>query len=127
MKIAAITLGETSGDLLSITLNLGYAVSSLVLFGFFLLTVIPQLLAKKYHPVLYWSVILSTTMVGTTISDYMDRTLQLGYLPGSAILLGILLAIFAFWRMSGQPLAGDKNKSSKTELQNWIAIPRKAY
>lgn len=122
MKIAATTLGETSGDLLSMTSDLGYAVSPLVLFGFFLLTVIPQLLARKYHPVLYWSVILSTTMVGTTISDYMDRTLQLGHLQGSAILLGILLAIFTFWSMSGQPLAVDKIKSSKTELLYRIAI-----
>ena len=122
MKIAATTLGETSGDLLSMTLNLGYAVSSIILFGFFLLTLIPQLIAKTYHPTLYWSVILSTTMVGTTISDYMDRTLHLGYVGGSAILLSILLTIFAFWYFSGQPLDVDKIKSRKTELLYWIAI-----
>ncbi len=122
MKIAATTLGETSGDLLSMTLNLGYAVSSIILFGFFLVTVIPQLGSKKYHPVIYWSVILSTTMVGTTISDYMDRTLHLGYVTGSAILLAILLAIFTFWRLSGQPLDVEKIRSSKAELLYWIAI-----
>jgi uncharacterized membrane-anchored protein len=122
MKIAATTLGETSGDLLSMTMNLGYAVSSIILFGFFLVTVIPQLVAKKYHPILYWSVIISTTMVGTTISDYMDRTLHLGYVEGSAILLSILLAIFAFWRFSGQPLDVKKIKSFKAELLYWIAI-----
>ncbi len=122
MKIAATTLGETSGDLLSMTLNLGYAVSSLILFAFFLFTVIPQLVAKKYHPMIYWSVILSTTMVGTTISDYMDRTLHLGYLAGSAILLSILLAIFAVWRLSGQPLAVEKIRSFPAELLYWLAI-----
>ena len=122
MKIAATTLGETSGDLLSMTMDLGYAVSSVILFGFFLFTVVPQLAVKKYHPVLYWSVILSTTMVGTTISDYMDRTLKLGYVRGSAILLGILLMIFAFWRLSGLPLDIKKIRSFKTELPYWIAI-----
>jgi len=122
MKIAATTLGETSGDLLSMTLNLGYAISSIILFGFFLVTVIPQLIAKKYHPMLYWSVILSTTMVGTTISDYMDRTLHLGYVKGSMILLSILLAIFVFWRFSGQPLDVKKIKSFKAELLYWLAI-----
>ena len=122
MKISATTLGETSGDLLSMTMNLGYAESSIILFGFFLVTVIPQLIAKKYHPILYWSVILSTTMVGTTISDYMDRTLDLGYVEGSAILLSILLTIFAFWRFSGLPLDVEKIKSRKAELLYWIAI-----
>jgi uncharacterized membrane-anchored protein len=122
MKISATTLGETSGDLLSMTLNLGYAESSIILFGLFLVTVIPQLIAKTYHPILYWSVILSTTMVGTTISDYMDRTLNLGYVRGSAILLSILLIIFACWRFSGQPMDVQKIKSRKTELLYWIAI-----
>jgi len=122
MKIAATTLGETSGDLLSMTLNLGYAVSSIILFGFFLVTVVPQMISKKYHPIIYWSVILSTTMVGTTISDYMDRTLHLGYIAGSAILLAILLTIFAFWRLSGQPLDVEKIRSSKAEMLYWLAI-----
>lgn len=122
MKIAATTLGETSGDLLSMTLNLGYAISSLVLFAFFLLTVSPQLASKKYHPLVYWSVILSTTMAGTTISDYMDRSLHLGYLNGSAILLAILLAIFACWRLSGRPMAMEKINSFRVELLYWLAI-----
>lgn len=122
MKISSTTLGETSGDLLSMTLNLGYGVSTLILFSFFLATLIPQLTAKKYHPILYWSVILSTTMVGTTISDYMDRTLHLGYALGSLILLSILLTIFAFWRLSGMTLDVEEIKTPKTELLYWITI-----
>ncbi len=122
MKISTTTLGESAGDLLSMTLNLGYAVSSVILFAFFLLTVIPQLLSKKYHPVLYWSVILSTTMVGTTISDFLDRTAQLGYVAGSGLLLSILLVIFAGWKLSGLPLDVDKIRSPKTEFIYWIAI-----
>lgn len=122
MKICATTLGETSGDLLSMTLNLGYAVSSVVLFGLFLVTLIFQLTAKKYRPILYWGVILSTTMVGTTISDYMNRTLNLGYTNGSMILLGVLLAIFGFWHISGESFSVEKIKTSKVELLYWVAI-----
>src|SRR5213083_1849120 len=77
MKIAATTLGETGGDLLSMTLNVGYAVSSLILLGFFLVTVVVQLSVNKYHPVVYWLVIASTSTAGTTMSDYMDRSLGL--------------------------------------------------
>lgn len=122
MKISTTTLGESAGDLLSMTLNLGYAISSIVLFGFFVLTVIPQLVSKKYDPVLYWSVILSTTMVGTTISDFLDRTAQLGYVAGSGLLLGILLVIFAGWKLSGLSLDVDKIRSRKAEFIYWIAI-----
>ena len=97
MKICATTLGETAGDHLSKTLHIGYAVSSLILFAAFLVVLVLQLLSKKYHPFLYWSVILATSTAGTTMSDCMDRTLGLGYMAGSAILLGLLLAIFTYW------------------------------
>lgn len=122
MKISATTLGETSGDLLSMTLNLGYALSSVLLFAFFIATLLPQLAARKYQPVLYWGVILSTTMVGTTISDFMDRTLHLGYVAGSSILLTLLLATFAGWWLSGLPFAMDKIRSTKAEALYWVAI-----
>ena len=77
MKICATTLGETAGDLLSMTLNVGYAASTLILMAIFLVTLFSQLAAKSYHPLLYWTVILSTSTAGTTMSDYMDRTLGL--------------------------------------------------
>ena len=77
MKICATTLGETSGDLLAQTLGIGYGESSLILLSIFLITLTFQLFSKKYHPLLYWMVILSTSTAGTTISDYMDRTLGL--------------------------------------------------
>lgn len=79
MKICATTLGETAGDLLSMTLNIGYAVSSVILLSFFFATLVIQIKTKKYHPIIYWAVILSTSTAGTTMSDYMDRTLGLGY------------------------------------------------
>src|SRR2546423_8728067 len=79
MKIAATTLGETGGDLLSMTMNVGYAVSSLILIGFFLITVVIQLSINKYHPVIYWLVIVSTSTAGTTISGYMDPNISPRY------------------------------------------------
>ncbi len=95
MKICATTLGETAGDLLSMTLDVGYAISSLILISLFVATLVTQLAAKRYHPMLYWLVILSTSTAGTTMSDFMDRTLGLGYATGSAILITLLMAIFA--------------------------------
>ncbi|MBA2749914.1 MAG: hypothetical protein H0U45_14600, partial [Tatlockia sp.] len=92
MKICATTLGETAGDLLSMTLKVGYAVSSTILIGMFIVSLLIQLKAKSYNPLLYWTVILATSTAGTTMSDYMDRTLGLGYAVGSTILVTILLA-----------------------------------
>jgi len=122
MKICATTLGETAGDLLSMTMHVGYAVSSLILLGFFGATLVSQLLSKKYHPLLYWAVILSTSTAGTTMSDYMDRTMGLGYVKGTILLLSILLAIFAYWRATGNSLSVENIKIFKVELLYWIAI-----
>jgi uncharacterized membrane-anchored protein len=97
MKILATTLGETSGDFLSMTLNLGYIVSLAITTAFFLFTLILQLASKKYHPVFYWAVIVGTTTVGTEISDSMDRTFGLGYVKGSLILASLLLIALAVW------------------------------
>src|SRR5712692_6861086 len=115
MKICATTLGETAGDLLSMTLNVGYAVSSMILIGLFLVTVVAQLHAKKYHPILYWTVILSTSTAGTTMSDYMDRSLGLGYAKGTLILVAILAAIFLLWRFSANSFSVQSITAFKVE------------
>ncbi|MCL1463697.1 hypothetical protein [Argonema galeatum] len=122
MKICATTLGETAGDLLSMTLNVGYAVSSMILIGVFLATLVTQLIWKSYNPLLYWTVILSTSTAGTTISDYMDRTLGLGYAAGTTILVSLLLAILAFWRFSVGSLSVNNVTTPKVELLYWITI-----
>jgi uncharacterized membrane-anchored protein len=122
MKISATTLGETAGDLLSMTLNVGYATSSLILLSGFLVSLASQILSKRYHPALYWTVILSTSTAGTTMSDYMDRTLGLGYAKGTALLITILLCVFAAWRLMTGTLSVDSVKTRKTELLYWIAI-----
>ena len=122
MKICATTLGETAGDLLSMTMNIGYGASSLILITLFLFSVVTQLLSKKHHPLLYWTVIVSTSTAGTTMSDYMDRTLGLGYAKGSLILIAILLTVFVYWRASAHSLSVENIKTSKVELLYWIAI-----
>ncbi len=122
MKICATTLGETAGDLLSMTLNVGYEVSSLILIGVFFATLATQLISKGYNPLLYWTVILSTSTAGTTMSDYMNRTLGLGYTTGSAILITILLAIFAYWRFSVGTLSVNNIQTRKVEILYWTAI-----
>ncbi|QDY82506.1 hypothetical protein FQU75_03280 [Paenibacillus polymyxa] len=122
MKICATTLGETAGDLLSQTLNVGYAISSMILFSIFLISLMFQLFSKKYHPFLYWTVILTTSTAGTTMSDYMDRSLGLGYATGSFILVCILLAIFSFWYFSERSLNVNNITTRKVEVIYWIAI-----
>jgi uncharacterized membrane-anchored protein len=122
MKICATTVGETGGDLLSMTLNVGYGASSLILIGFFLVTLAAQLRLKSFHAPLYWAVIVATSTAGTTISDYMDRTLGLGYATGSLILVAILIAILAAWRLSAGALAVDHIRSPKVEAFYWTAI-----
>src|SRR5204863_3871349 len=86
IKICATTVGETGGDALSMTLQLGYAVSSLIFLGLFGITLAAQVTSKRYHPFAYWPVVVATTTVGTTMSDYLDRTLGLGYVKSSILL-----------------------------------------
>lgn len=122
MKICATTLGETAGDLLSMTLDLGYAASTLILIGVFFVTLVSQLAARSYHPALYWAVILSTSTAGTTMSDYMDRTLGLGYAAGSMILVACLLAVLATWRFTTGSLSVGRIGTLKVEAFYWTAI-----
>src|SRR5207344_2736470 len=122
MKICATTLGETAGDLLSMTLNVGYAVSSIILVSAFFASLVAQLLSKRYHPVLYWTVILTTSTAGTTMSDYMDRTLALGYAKGSLILICLLLATFGIWRLTARSLSVEKIESTGVQAIYWTAI-----
>lgn len=122
MKICATTLGETGGDLLAQTLNVGYAVSSLLFIGFFLVVLAGQLAARRYIPWLYWAVILATSTAGTTMSDYMDRTLGLGYATGSAILVTILIVVLSTWRLTEKSLSVSDITSRRGELFYWTAI-----
>ena len=122
MKICATTLGETAGDLLSMTLNVGYLVSSLILLSGFAVTLVAQVMVKSYVPVLYWAVILSTSTAGTTMSDFMDRTLGLGYAWGSLVLISLLAAILIVWKLVEHSLNVTSITTRRGELFYWAAI-----
>lgn len=122
IKICATTLGETGGDMLSMTLNIGYAMSSLMLISVFFLALGSQLMSKTFHPWLFWTVILSTSTVGTTISDYIDRTLGLGYVAGSAILITLLGCVFMLWRALEGSRSVTQIQTRRAEIFYWVAI-----
>ena len=122
MKICATTLGETAGDLLSMTLNVGYAISSVILLIFFFATLLSQLFSKKYHPIIYWLVILATSTAGTTMSDFMNRTLGLGYASGSLLLVSLLIIILTSWRITEKSLSVTNVQSLRGEIFYWSAI-----
>ena len=122
MKICATTLGETAGDLLAQTMKVGYAVSSAILLCFFFVMLGIQLFSKKYHPIIYWAVILATSTAGTTMSDFMDRTLGLGYATGSLILVTLLILTLISWQATEKSLSVTDIKSLKGEIFYWTAI-----
>lgn len=122
VKILATTLGETGGDALSMTMNLGYAVSSLIFLGFFIVTLAAQLKSKSYHPVFYWAVVVATTTVGTTTSDYLDRTAGLGYVKSSALLSGAVIAVLIVWHFVTGEIAVDRVTTPNNELFYWLTI-----
>ena len=122
VKIFATTLGETGGDALSMQLNLGYAVSTLIFLAFFLVTVSAQVASKHYHPIFYWAVVVATTTVGTTTSDYIDRSLGLGYVMGSAILLILVGAVLFMWHKTTGRIRVDDVTSRKDEIFYWVTI-----
>lgn len=122
MKVAATTLGETAGDLLSMTLDLGYALSSAVLVAAFFLLLALQVSARRFHPVLFWSVVLATSTAGTTISDLLDRTLGLGYALGSTLLATGLALILLAWRRSEGSISVSRIDSRKAEIFYWSAV-----
>jgi uncharacterized membrane-anchored protein len=122
IKILATTLGETGGDALSMTLKLGYAVSTLIFLGFFIVTLAPQVTANRYHPFLYWAVVVATTTVGTTMSDYLDRTLKLGYVKSSITLFcGVLVVLFVWHRSTGR-IEFEHITTRPNEIFYWVAI-----
>lgn len=122
MKIAATTLGETAGDLLSMTLDLGYAVSSAILLGAFIALLSAQLSARRFHPVLFWAVVLATSTAGTTLSDLLDRTLGLGYALGASVLTTCLALTLLAWRTSSGSLSVDDIHSRRAEMYYWAAV-----
>jgi len=122
IKIAATTLGETGGDAVSMSMNLGYLVATGIFSAIFLHTVGAQIAAKRFHPVLYWTTIVATTTVGTTLADFADRSLGIGYAGGTALLLTLLLASLATWHWTLGSVSVDTVSSPKAEVFYWVTI-----
>jgi uncharacterized membrane-anchored protein len=122
IKVLATTLGETFGDLLSMTYNIGYLQSLLITMAFFLVVLLVQLSTKKFFSGLYWLVIASTTTVGTEVSDYMDRTLGLGYAMGSLLLFSSLIIVLFAWYRQEKEICVYPITKVKDELFFWMAV-----
>jgi uncharacterized membrane-anchored protein len=122
IKILATTLGETAGDELSMSLNLGYAVSSFIFIGIFLVAVAAQIRAKAFHPFLYWIVIVATTTAGTTMADFADRSLGIGYPGGTIVLFALLMASLTLWYRVAGSISVDTVSTPRIEMFYWVSI-----
>ena len=122
IKIAATTLGETGGDMVSMSMNLGYLAASGIFATLFLALVGAQIAAKRFHPVLYWTTIVATTTLGTTLADFATRSLGIGYAGGSALLLTLLLGSLAVWYRVVGTISVDTVSTGRTEMFYWVTI-----
>lgn len=122
IKILATTLGETAGDALSMSMNLGYLLSTGIFAVIFVAAVIVQVVARKFHPVIYWTTIIATTTVGTTLADFADRSLGIGYAGGTTILALLLVAALWIWKRTLGSVAVDSVNTPKSEMFYWITI-----
>ena len=122
IKVLATTLGETGGDTLSMSMNLGYLLSTGIFSVIFVAAVIIQVRAKQFHPVIYWVTIVATTTVGTTLADLVDRSLGIGYAGGTTILLVMLMASLWIWKRNLGSVAVDTVNSPKSEMYYWVTI-----
>jgi uncharacterized membrane-anchored protein len=122
IKIIATTLGETGGDAFSMTLNWGYALSSAMFIAIFVAAVAAQIAARRFHPFLYWAVIVATTTAGTTMADFADRSLGIGYPGGSLLLFAFLMTSLGIWYWYAGSISVDTVASPKIEMFYWTAI-----
>ena len=122
IKIAATTLGETGGDTVTMTMNLGYLTGTAIFLGVLVALVAAQITAKEFRPFLYWATIVASTTFGTTMADFADRSLGIGYTGGSSLLLAMLLAALSLWYWSQGSISVDTVKTPKVEMLYWTAI-----
>ena len=122
IKIAATTLGETGGDSVTMTLNWGYLVGTALFLAVLVVLVVFQIVAKKFHPFLYWATIVASTTFGTTMADFADRSLGIGYAGGSSLLLLCLLTALGLWYWSLGSISVDTVNTPKVETFYWVAI-----
>ena len=122
LKIAATTLGETAGDTVSMSMNLGYLAATAVFAAIFTGAVVGQIVARRFHPWIYWATIIATTTVGTTLADFATRSVGIGYAGGSALLLVLLLASLTLWHRTLGTVSVDSVSSPRAEVFYWVTI-----
>lgn len=122
IKIAATTLGETAGDAVSMSMNLGYLIGTAIFSAVFLAAVFAQIKAKTFQPFLYWTTIIATTTVGTTLADFADRSLGIGYAGGSTLLIALLLGSLFIWHRTLGSVSVSSVSSPKAEMFYWVTI-----
>ncbi|BCK87665.1 hypothetical protein MIZ01_1456 [Sideroxyarcus emersonii] len=122
VKIAATTLGETGGDAVSMSMSLGYLVGTAIFSAIFFITVAAQISIRRFHPFLYWATIIATTTVGTTLADFADRSLGIGYAGGTTLLFVLLMASLAVWYRSLGSVSIETVISPKSEMFYWVTI-----
>jgi uncharacterized membrane-anchored protein len=122
IKIAATTLGETAGDAVSMSLNLGYLVGTAIFAAIFVIAVVAQMSARNFYPFLYWATIIATTTLGTTLADFADRSLGIGYAGGTSLLVALLLGSLFVWYRTLGSVSIDTVNSPKAEMFYWLTI-----
>jgi len=122
IKIAATTLGETGGDTVTMTLNWGYLAGTALFLGLLVALVAAQILAKRFNPLLYWAPIVASTTFGTTMADFADRSLGIGYSGGSSLLFVCLIAVLGIWYWSEGTISVNTVTAPKVEAFYWAAI-----
>ena len=122
VKVAATTLGETGGDAVTMSMNLGYLVGSAIFAVVFIIAVGAQIRASRFHPFLFWTVIVATTTFGTTLADFFDRSLGIGYAGGASILFVLLVASLSAWRWSLGSISIEDLHSRKAEAFYWLTV-----
>ena len=122
IKIAATTLGETGGDTVTMTLNWGYLTGTAIFVSLLIVLVVCQILAKRFHPFLYWATIIASTTFGTTMADFADRSLDIGYAGGSTLLFLCLMTVLGMWYWSQGTISVNTVSTPKAEAFYWAAI-----
>lgn len=122
IKILATTLGETAGDTVSMTMNLGYLVGTAIFASVLVVLVAAQISSRRFHPALYWATIVASTTAGTTLADFADRSLGIGYTGGTTLLLACVIAALASWKLVTGTISVERVSDARSEIFYWITI-----